>query len=1104
MKSQLVFNIKSSLAISSPKESPLKFQITSLLLACFLATATVASAADSTDASIAAYADAANFQTNGAFDLAIDSWKKFLKKYPKDEMSPKAAHYLGVCYMQQEKPDYVAAARAFTDALKNKDYELREESLANQGWCWYASSGESPNRDKKRLQLTIDSYATLRKEKPNSRFLDRALFYSGEAAYGLGDRKKAIDFYNKLLALPSAGKSPLRCDALYARGIAHEELDQFDNALASFDQLMNSCKDDDLVTDVHLRMGDVKIYRKEYTQAVESFEAAIETAETDDDKSYAIFRQAYALVQANRPGEAAKKYDILQKEFPKSQYAATALLAAAQSTYRSGDLDEAAKRFAKVRQQNNKAASTEAAHWLARIYIAKNKPDEAVKVAEEQIDQGTEGEYAIELKLDLAESLALNPKTVAKSVEIAESVYRDAPKNKLAPRALYNAAFSALQTNQLDKASTLSGEFLKNFPKDDLSADVQFISAESQLLTGKLDLAAESYDRLLKQTGAKGNVQRPLWVLRAATTSNAARKFDTTIALIKREYSSLGQPAQKAEAQMLLGQAYMGSTKHSDAAMAYQRCSEADPKWARAEEAQLLSGTALFAADKRDEAKAVWERLVSSKKNPRMANQARYKLAQMASNKKDHDTAVRLYDEILESDADKGLKPYALYGKGWALMQSDKHDQAIKPLDEAMKDYKTHTIADDLMLARGITLRHLGKYDQASEDLAEYLTTKPGGTNLGHALYEMALIDQKQKQPGRAASRLQRLVKEVPKYPSMDKVLYELGWSLRESGNDKEAEKYFGELVKQFPQTGVAGEAAYFIGQKRYSDKQWKAAAQQFAVAASRATDDGLSEKAHYRLGWSHFKSEDFTNAEKAFSEQASKHPEGKLALDALMMVGECRFKSSQYPQALQAYDVARRRIRDNNDNANSIREPAERQVRELILLHGGQCAAQSKQWDTAIQWYDELKERFPTTSYMPQVFYETGFAYQQKKDPNRAIKFFTEVADNYRNEIAARARFMIGEIHFGNKELDKAIPEFQRVMFGFGADKAPDDIKNWQAKSGFEAARCSELLVQRARSADGRQRAVQYAQKFYDYVITKHPKHELAGKARDRRDKVK
>ena len=776
-------------------------------------------AAESTEESIAAYADAANFQTNGATDLAIDGWKKFLNKYPDDDLASKAAHYLGVCYMQRDQPDYVAAAEAFATALKDKDYELREESLANQGWCYYASAGDGPQRDKNRLQKTMQAFTALRRENPSSEFLDRALFYSGEAAYGLGDRKQAIKFYNDMLALPKAKDSPLRCDALYARGIAYEEVDQFDKAAASYKQLLSSCDNQELATDVHLRMGDVLISRKDFNGAAESFASALKTAENDEDKSYAVFRQAYALVQAGKPDLASAQYDRLMKEFPNSQYAANATLASGQSLYRAGKTDEASARFREVLGQNNRVAATEAAHWMARIELANNNPSAAASIARKQIPSA-EGDYAVDLKLDLAEALALDPKTVNESIRVAEEVYRGAPNDPLAPRALYNAAFSALQVGQHEKALTLAKEFMKRFRNDELHSDVRFISAESQLLLGKLDEAAQSYKKLISEVPASENLQRPLWVLRAATTLNAAKKFDEAIALLKREYKTINEASQRAEAQFLVGQGHLMSGRAADAAVSFGRCQDADPNWPRIDEAILLQGTAYYSSSKPDQATKAWQSLVSRGGKSRMVDQARYKLAQLASSTGEYGKAVNLYDEILSNDQDKGLIPYARYGRAWSLMQSGEHRKALPSLNEIIRDTPQHPVGDDALLARGITNRHLEKFPQANTDLQKYLTLGPKGTNLGHALYELALIEQKQNKPSEAAKRLQRLVNEVPKYPSMEKVLYELGWSLREAGDEENASKKFAELVSKYPDADVTPEAAYFIGQQNYTAKK--------------------------------------------------------------------------------------------------------------------------------------------------------------------------------------------------------------------------------------------------------------------------------------------
>lgn len=1061
-------------------------------------------AEESTEESIAAYADAANFQTNGALELAIEHWQRFLKEYPQDPMVSKAAHFLGVCYMQQENPDYVAASDAFARALKDSDYELREESLVNRGWCLYSAAGEAPNRDKDRLRESIQAFETLRKEFPKSAFLDRALFYSGEAAYGLGDAKKAIANYDQLLALPTAKESPLRCDALYARGVAYEELDQFDNAVASFRQLLGSCEKSDLVTDVHLRIGDTAIMKKNYSEAIESFDAAIKATDNAEDLSYAIFRQAFALVQANKPGEAAKKYEQLLNDFPDSPYTASATLASAQSTYRSGDTDEAAKRFERVLEQNNPEASTEAAHWLARIHLGKGDAATALAIAKKQLDKAAEGKFVASLKLDLAEALAMNPDTLKESLEAFEQAYRDAPDDELAPRALYNAAFSALQLNESQHAIELATEFLKKFPSDTLAPDVRFVKAESQLLLGDAAGAAGLFKELVENSDPGDMQQRPIWIVRAATALNTAGRTNDTIAMLKKEADQLPEKSQRAEAQLLLGQAYLMAGNAADSAKAFRASHEADPSWPRASEALLMSGQALFASGDSRSAQAAWSTIIEEDPNSRMADQARFKLAQLASTQQNAKQAIEYYNEIIASGADPGLLPYAYYSLAQLLMENGKYNDAMKSLDTLLSDYAGHAIRGEALLARGIAERNLNQTDAARRDLEAYLALEPKGMNLGHVLYELALIDQKEKQPEEAAKRLERLVAEVPNYPDLDKVLYELGWSYRESGKQQAAVDSFTKLIAKSPNTSLTGEAAYFVGQNYYEKKDWPEAAKYFLASAKNTTDSELSEKAFYRLGWSHFKAGNIDKAEDAFKQQAEKHPDGSLGFDALMMVGECRFNERNYEKALRGFEVARKQIQANDDTAKTVRDTADRQARELVLLHGGQSAAQLKKWDEAIQWYDELRGRFPSTQYLAQVFYETGFAYQQTGDNEKALQWFAEVADNYRNEIAARARFMIGEIHFADRRFDLAIPEFQKVMYGFGAEQAPESIKNWQAKSGFEAGRCSELLMQQARTAAAKQKSKNFAVNFFQYVVAKHPKHELAGKAQTQLEALK
>src|SRR5688572_18321559 len=65
-------------------------------------------AAVSSPEALQLYRDAASFQNNKAFELAVEEWQKFLKNHPKDPLAAKAQHYLGVCQLQLKETEAAA------------------------------------------------------------------------------------------------------------------------------------------------------------------------------------------------------------------------------------------------------------------------------------------------------------------------------------------------------------------------------------------------------------------------------------------------------------------------------------------------------------------------------------------------------------------------------------------------------------------------------------------------------------------------------------------------------------------------------------------------------------------------------------------------------------------------------------------------------------------------------------------------------------------------------------------------------------------------------------------------------------------------------------
>jgi TolA-binding protein len=253
-----------------------------------------------------------------------------------------------------------------------------------------------------------------------------------------------------------------------------------------------------------------------------------------------------------------------------------------------------------------------------------------------------------------------------------------------------------------------------------------------------------------------------------------------------------------------------------------------------------------------------------------------------------------------------------------------------------------------------------------------------------------------------------------------------------------------------------------------------------YALAKEKAGKTALGEKATYKLGWSYYQLKQYQEAFKQFADQATTYAEGQLVAEALFMKAECQFQMANYAEALPAFIAAHKAVDDDH------RVSADVEV--LMLLHGGQSASQLKQWEQCLDLLEPLTTRFAESASLPEAWYEIGWARFNLGKHDEAMAAYEKAVEGSRGATGARARFMMGELLFSQKKHAEAILQFQRVMYGYGGDKAEVDVKKWQSKSAYEAGRCAEVQIEGAGDRATRNKLVADATKFYTYVVEKHP----------------
>ncbi len=1038
------------------------------------------------------YADAANYQNNGAFSLAIDEWKKLLSEFPKDPLASKSWHYLGICYMQLEMPDYESAEKAFAEALKDQKLDIREESLLQLNWCLFSRAkleeAGSP-KQKAMLETARDRLTEFVKMYAEGASADQAIFYLAEIEYTLGARDKAISRYESMLKNKAYAKSSLRPDAQYALGVAYEEAQQLVKANEVYNDFLGEHKEHRLRNEVQMRLADILIAQKKYEDATKLLQAL-----SSDDKNpmadYALLRLGYSLTQQNLVDEATAKYDELEKRFPESKHLSTATLAAGQAAFRAQRWDDAAVKFRSL-LSSKETRSADAAHWLAMTLMRQNKSAEVIPVLEEALLWAKDSPLEVALQMDYADALYEQPSQLEEARVAYELIATEHPEDPLAPRAAYNAAFSALQSQKLEVARKWSELFLNKYPQDPLRNDVAYVAAETLLQQGEHAASAEAYGKLIQVDSQ--NPARGMWTLRQSMAHYLGGKYPAAIDLLNKELAGLSDARQKAEAQFILGACYLFQEKLDGAIEQFQASHKTSSTWGQADETLMLLAEAYQRRKDAATAKVTLEDLLKKYPNTRLKPQVEYRLGQISASTGQYDEAILRYRTIVANEAAKGFHGFAQYGIAWSLMQQEKYEPARKELEPLLVAGRNDSISQEAVLADGVCLRKLGKPTEAIEGLEKFLAAKPTGASLANCLYEMGMAHVDAKQPEQSRVLFDRIVAEVPDYAAMDKVLYELGWLAEERTDGAAAAEYFGQLVQKYPRSELVPESLYHIGQSQYNAEKYADAATSYASVLDKAKSNGLKEKAIYKLGWSLFQQESYEKAAEQFRKQAVEFPQGNLAVDASFMQAECFFKRDKFAEALPMYEFAKKSLEAAGENT-----AASDQVRTLIYLHGGQCHRELKQWTECEKWLRQVVDRYPNTPYLATVIYELGFCAQQQNKLEDALKLYAEVANKYRNETAARARFMMGEVYFSQRDFAKAIAEFQRVMYGFGADKAPDDIKNWQAKSAFEAARCSEVLIENLKG-EGRDKVVDATKVFYQFIVNQHPAHALSAQAQTR-----
>ena len=681
-------------------------------------------------------------------------------------------------------------------------------------------------------------------------------------------------------------------------------------------------------------------------------------------------------------------------------------------------------------------SAAEVTHWLARCKLKQDSPADAAATIARFLERAGADTASVQLRLDQADALYEIPERRRESSQLYAQLAAKYPDDPLAPQALYMAAFAAMDLADYSAAIQRTQTFLGKYPDHDLAPDVLFVAAESNLQRGRLDEARKLYAQLIEKYPKHSDVQS--WTVRRALTLHMDKKYAEVLAALEPLVPQIRATEVLAEAQFLIGSSQAELGRFEPAVRSLEASLAASPRGRQSEDALFLLAHAYRQQNRLDKASAALKRVVDEHPDSFRPDRAQYQLGEYRYAANDFQGAADAYQVVLDRWPQSPLASAAWYGLSWARLSLNDYSGAEQAIGSFLEKFPDDKLALRARYLRG-TARHQLKNDAgAIQDLQAVIAAKVSLADKSDARYVLALCQVARQEYTTAVSTLKTLLAEDQKYAQRDKVLYELAWAHKALQQEPEAVEAFTWLAEGYPQSPLAAESDFHVAESAFQKNNFVKAAERYKAAAEKAGLSALGEKATHKQGWALYRHDDFPGAGTVFNRQRTTWPKGPLYPDATFMEAECSFKLKDFTRALGLYRL--------------VQKPQGKDFAVLSLLHAGQAAAQLKDWDRSLQLLEEASRDFPESSYLPEVFYEQGWAQQNRGKGEAALKLYEQVIARSGAEVAARAQFMSGEIQFQNKDHAEALKSFIKVAYGYS-------YPQWKADAMYEAARCLEIL---------------------------------------------
>lgn len=707
---------------------------------------------------------------------------------------------------------------------------------------------------------------------------------------------------------------------------------------------------------MNFHLGEYYFKQQKFADAANRYEqtdiANLSNREISDMK----FHQGYAYFTLQRFAEAKPLFNSIRSIKDDPNYM-DANYYYGFLAFKDREYNTALESFKVV--ENEKNYGTVVPYYIAQIYYAQGKKDEAINYIQNKLQSGSSSQYYdLELKQMLGHAY-FEKKEYAKALPYLEDYV--SRSKKVRREDLYELSYCYYQGKQLNKAidgfKQLSGK------DDSLSQHAMYLLGDAYLKTGQKANARNAY--LFCSSNSSNTEQKEISKYQYAKLSYELGYQDEALNSLGAFINDYPASEYNKEAKELMVDVLANTNNYKDA--------------------QAL----LESLDKPSEnAKRVYPRILYGRA-AELINDGR--LAE----------AETLLDKALDDPNNGSVKPFLNFWKGELAYRNNK-------LDDAIKYY--HAYEDAGAPTSGEANSNNGRYNlgyaylrkenyPVAQKYFEPLAKNPALNS--NELTQDAYIRTAdcyfmQKDYTRAKSMYDNVIKLS--WPAEDYATFQNAMLAGvKSANEKIS--LMNTMIRKFPNSSLVTDANMEIANTYMGDERFRESIPFLSNVIKTSGNASLVPQAYLKLGTAYYNIDNNTEALKQFKILIDKYPSSPEAEDALDNVKTIYIEDGKPDEYADFMRQAGR--------------PLSVSTEDSLTYFAAEKKYDDQKINDALTAFNNYLQRFPEGAYALDANFNRAEIYYSKKDWNNALSAYETVAENAPNKYAERAVLNAARISF-------------------------------------------------------------------------------------------